>query len=93
MNDSTDEILVRPIGGGSRRVILENRRRNKQQGTYGNAPDESQREFSLLCKYLQQAQVSLNPMPAAADPQIPATTAAASTSTVRRAATTTSDFK
>ncbi|CAN5955978.1 unnamed protein product [Sphagnum jensenii] len=84
MNDSTDEILVRPIGGGSRRVILENRRRNKQQ---------AQREFSLLCKYLQQAQVSLNPMPAAADPQIPATTAAASTSTVRRAATTTSDFK
>ncbi len=40
MNDSTDEILVGPIGGGSRRLILENRRRNKQQGTYGNAPDE-----------------------------------------------------
>jgi hypothetical protein len=39
MNDSTDEILVRPIGGGSRRVILENRTRIKQ-GTYGNAPDE-----------------------------------------------------
>lgn len=40
MNDSTDEILVGPIRGGSRSIILENRRRNKQQGTYGNAPDE-----------------------------------------------------